>query len=344
MGNRGINKQLWRTAILAVLLIAAIVLGVSALSSASPQREGAATTQQPDDTQTGFVLTQPPTEPPVSGAIAATRPPQTPLAQSPQSATMETPAQLHSPTPKATQTPESTPTLMPEPTPVDKPSPTPGQTKSPVSGKPLAGKVIGLDPGHQKRGNNEQEPVAPGSAETKKKVSSGTQGKYTGVAEHEVNLAVGLLLRDLLEDAGATVYMTRTKADVDISNVERAQLLNKWEVDLGIRLHCNGSTDTSKKGAFMLVPGDKNYPYYSESIQAAKMILAAYGEETGLSTERGITYRTDQTGFNWCERPVVNIEMGHMSYEADDRKLVDTAFQKKMAQGIFQGIVNYLAA
>ncbi len=255
----------------------------------------------------------------------------------------ETPAA----TPEAAATPSPTPEASPKATPS---ATTPAPTKTPeqeketsLSGKPLSGLVIGLDPGHQKKSNKEQEPVAPGSSETKKKVSSGTEGKYTGVAEHEVNLAVGLLLRDLLEDAGAKVVMTRTKADVNISNKERAELFNEKKVDLGIRLHCNGSTNASKKGAFMLVPGDKNYPYYSENVKAAKTILAAYGKATELSTERGITYPTDQTGFNWCTRPIVNIEMGHMTYESDDLKLVDQDFQKKMAKGIYNGVVEYFS-
>lgn len=154
------------------------------------------------------------------------------------------------PTPAATPTPAPTPTPTPEPTPEPTPTPEP---------LPLAGVVIGLDPGHQAHSNSEHEPVAPGSSSTKKKVSSGTYGRFTGVKEHEVNMAVGLLLRDLLEKAGATVIMTRESADVDISNAERAELFNEHEVDLGLRLHCNGSDDPEVHGAFMLVPAENPY-------------------------------------------------------------------------------------
>jgi N-acetylmuramoyl-L-alanine amidase len=185
------------------------------------------------------------------------------------------------------------------------------------------------------------EPVAPGSSTMKKKVSSGTRGVATGVYEYEVNLAVGILLRDMLEDAGATVVMTHTKANVNISNIERAELFNDNSVDLGVRLHCNGNTDHSVRGAFMLVPKSKSYPYYGDCVLAAKAILKAYGEETGLNTEKGITYRSDQTGFNWCTRPVTNIEMGHMTNANEDRLLTDADFQAKMARGIFNGIVAY---
>ncbi len=234
--------------------------------------------------------------------------------------------------------PGTAPNTTPNTTQVDAPTPSPAPTEEPL---PLAGIVIGLDPGHQLHSNRETEPVAPGSKEMKKKVSSGTQGVKSRVPEHEVNLAVGLLLRDMLEQAGATVYITRTTADVDISNIERARFFNDHMVDLGVRLHCNGTEDGSVTGAFMLVPASKSYPFYEENIRAAELILEAYGEATGIGVKKGITYRSDQTGFNWCERPVVNIEMGHMSNPEEDMKLTDPEFQKKMAKGVYNGIIAY---
>lgn len=236
------------------------------------------------------------------------------------------------------------PVLTPAPTrsPAPTPSPTPQPTLSPTpteEPKKLSGVVIGIDPGHQAHRNAELEPVAPGSPEQKKKVSSGTSGIISGVREHEVNLAVGLLLRDLLEAEGATVIMTRETADVDISNVGRAQLFNEYQVDLGLRIHCNGSEDESVHGAFMLVPTEN--PFQEDCVRAAETILSAYGDATGISISRGLTYRSDQTGFNWCERPIVNIEMGHMTNPEEDQKLTDPEFQDKMAMGLYQGILAY---
>ncbi|MHB1314154.1 MAG: N-acetylmuramoyl-L-alanine amidase family protein [Christensenellales bacterium] len=216
------------------------------------------------------------------------------------------------------------------------PSPTPYLKQEE---KPLLNRVIGLDPGHQEKGDSKLEPVAPGSSTLKKKVSSGTQGRWSHVPEYEVNLAVALLLKDLLEDAGATVVMTREKADVNISNIQRAQIFNKANVDLGLRLHCNGADDKSDNGAFMLVP--KSNPHMEHCVSAAQTILKAYGKATGISVERGLSYRGDQTGFNWCSRPVINIEMGYMTNKEDDARITDPAFQKKMAQGLYNGILEF---
>ena len=231
--------------------------------------------------------------------------------------------------------PTLTPSLEPTPTPSPEPTPTPEPTPEPL---PLEGKVIGIDPGHQGAQNNDPEPVSPGSDETKIKVTSGTSGGASGVDEHVVNLAVGLLLRDMLEEQGASVILTRESADVDISNAERAQLFNDYEVNLAIRLHCNGVDDTSVRGAFMLVP--ESNPYKELCDLAAGIILEKYTDATGLDS-LGVTERSDQTGFNWCERPIVNIEMGHMSNAEEDLLLTDADFQYSMAEGLCDGIVTY---
>ena len=228
------------------------------------------------------------------------------------------------------------PTISVTPTQTLRPSPTP----SPKA-KPLSNVVIGLDPGHQAKANAALEPVSPGSSTMKKKVSSGTQGKWSRVPEHEVNLAVALLLRDMLENAGAKVIMTREKADVNISNAERAKIFNNAKVDLGLRIHCNGSTDETVNGAFMLVPSSN--PFKDDCTAAAKTVLAAYGKATGISVDKGLTSRSDQSGFNWCTRPIINIEMGHMTNKEEDNKLTDAAFQKKMAQGLYNGLLEYFS-
>jgi N-acetylmuramoyl-L-alanine amidase len=142
----------------------------------------------------------------------------------------------------------------------------------------------------------------------------------------------------MLEDAGATVVMTRTSADVDISNRERAGIFNDAQVDLGIRLHCNGVDDESVHGAFMLIPEDN--PYEDKVRRAAETIIEKYTDTTGLK-QLNTQVRGDQTGFNWCERPIVNIEMGHMSNPDEDLLITDKDFQTDMAKGLYKGILAY---
>lgn len=215
------------------------------------------------------------------------------------------------------------------------PSPSAAATKT---SSPLAGLVIGIDPGHQEKANNALEPLAPGSKTMKKKVSSGTAGRYSRVAEYEVNLKIGLKLKKLLEDLGAKVIMTRITNKINISNVQRVQLFNKEKTDFAIRLHCNGSNKKEVHGAFILIP--KKNSALADCKLAAACVLKAFVDATGAK-DLGIVPRGDQTGFNWCTRVIINIEMGHMTNKEEDLKLVSDSYQNKMAQGIASGITEY---
>ncbi len=234
--------------------------------------------------------------------------------------------------------PTPAPTLPPTPTPTPEPTPTP-------TPPPLAGIKIGLDPGHQQRADFNKEQIAPGEETYKAKCSTGTRGIVTGIYEYEVNLAVALKLKALLEENGAEVFMTRTRHDANISNRERAEFFNENEVDLAVRLHCNGTDDTNVRGAFMLLPTKNRTSFYNENTRAATAIIEQYCEATGLTmlnrNRNGLQYSDGQTGFNWCTRPIVCIEMGHLSNETEDLLLTNDTFQAKMAVGILNGILAY---
>lgn len=235
----------------------------------------------------------------------------------------------------------SVPTPPPTPAPTPSPEPTPDPTPTP----PLFGLVIGLDPGHQRIYNPDPEPVAPGSSTTKQKTAGGARGANTGVLEYEVNLAVGLLLRDRLEALGATVCLTRDSNDVDLSNRERAEFFNERDVDLALRLHCNGSDNKKLHGAFMIIPAKHRTEHYDTCRAAAICIIEEYCRATGLQEcyldNDGLSERGDQAGFNWCTRPIVAIEMGFLSHAEDEQLLADPAFHATMADGLCDGIVRW---
>ena len=210
---------------------------------------------------------------------------------------------------------------------------------------PLAGMLIGLDPGHQRKANSDLEPMAPGSSVMNKKVTSGTQGRFTGVPEYVVNLQVGLKLRDELEALGAAVIMTRTTHDIDISNSERAKMMNKAGVDCWLRIHADGSDDSSVYGISILVPaaGTMNTSdagVQQRSAQLAGALLDSVVKSTKAKS-RGLKYRSDQTGFCWSSVPVCNIEMGYMTNEAEDKLLVTDAYQNKIVDGLVDGFLKY---
>ncbi|MDR2457890.1 MAG: N-acetylmuramoyl-L-alanine amidase [Clostridiales Family XIII bacterium] len=203
----------------------------------------------------------------------------------------------------------------------------------------LEGVVIGIDAGHQLYGNNEQEKVSPDSSATKPKVTSGTSGISTGTGEHELNLIIAKKLKNRLTKKGAEVYMTREKAAVDISNMERAEMMNEIGADLVIRIHANGG-DSSLKGAMMLVPTENTYGIEEESMKAGKIIFNEFLKATNAN-DLGIIERSNLTGFNWSKVPVCLIEMGYMSNPEEDKLLETNDYRNKVAKGLSDGIEKW---
>ncbi len=213
----------------------------------------------------------------------------------------------------------------------------PGQHRDPNSA------VVVIDPGQQLRGDSAKEPNGPGSSTMKARVTGGATGVATRVAEYVMNLNVSLKLKTELENRGYTVYMTRSTHDVNISNKERAEYATSVGADIAVRIHGNGSSNSSVRGAETYAPSAKN-PYVSHlskaSISLSRCIIDAYCQATGFKN-RGVFTSDTMTGINWSTVPVTIIELGYMSNAEEDRKMQDETIQNNMVQGIANGIDAY---
>ena len=88
---------------------------------------------------------------------------------------------------------------------------------------PVEGKVIVIDPGHGGTAATDSYRVGP-----------------DGEREEWIDLRVGLLLRDLLEERGAKVLMTRTE-DVIVLLADRSKLAVDNNADLFVSIHHNSA-------------------------------------------------------------------------------------------------------
>lgn len=207
------------------------------------------------------------------------------------------------------------------------------------------GYLVVIDPGHQRYGNSEKEPDGPGSDTMKARVTTGTQGRTTGLAEYELNLQVGLKLRRELENRGYTVIMTRETNDVDLSNSQRAAIANEAGADAFIRLHANGSENSGVSGAMTICQTAAN-PYngdlYAQSRALSDCVLDAMVAAAGCGKQ--YVWETDtMSGINWCQVPVTILEMGYMTNPEEDTLLATEDYQYKMVQGIANGLDAFFA-
>lgn len=258
--------------------------------------------------------------------------------------------------------------VTPTPTPMTIPTPTPevkSQTSLPentitkdvqvqgasgssvsVQSKPPAlavgtGKIIVIDPGHADHSNSETEPMAPGSSEMKIKDGGGAEGVATATPEYLVNMNVAVALKNILQQKGYTVIMTKTQNSESLGNVDRAKIGNNANASLVIRIHADSVDNNSVKGASMLVPSpinDNTKKIYSESMRCGQIVLNTLVNEVGMNN-RGVTETDQMTGFNWSTVPVILVEMGFLSNLDEDKLLSSSSYENKLANGLANGIM-----
>ena len=205
--------------------------------------------------------------------------------------------------------------------------------------------VVVIDPGHDLRANGATEPIGPGSATLKIKDGGGTHGVVTGIREADLVLDVSLRLRTLLTRAGVRVVMTRTRtASAGMGNIARAGIANRAGAALFLRIHADGHASSAVRGTHTLVPALHDGwtdDVYRPSHRAARLVQTEL-VRTLRFPDRGIQERSDFTGFNWADVPVILVEMGFMTNPVEDRALARPAVRQRAALGLCRGTLRFL--
>jgi N-acetylmuramoyl-L-alanine amidase len=181
-------------------------------------------------------------------------------------------------------------------------------------GRPLAGRLIVVDPGHP-----------PG----------GATGP-TGLREAEANLGVSLRLQALLEGAGARVVMTRT-TDVPVELGARVRLADSLDADLLVSIHNNALPDGVNP---FTNNGTSLYYNHPRSLPLARAIQRELVQRLGLP-DLGVG-RADLALTRATWQPAVLCEGLYMIMPDQEAALRSAAGQDAYARGVFEGIVAFM--
>ena len=198
-----------------------------------------------------------------------------------------------------------------------------------------AAALICLDPGHNTvpAVGRQTEPIGPGSSVRKIKDGGGAPG------EAPVALAIALKTRTLLRGAGYRVAMTRGEHPYAGGNIARASFCNARHAALMLRIHADGSSNSTLHGAQTLYPAFHRGwtdDIYARSLRAARVVQDAVVRSTG-ALNLGLVPRSDLTGFNWANVPAILVETGFMTNPVERQRLQSAAYQRRVARGLVAG-------
>jgi len=198
----------------------------------------------------------------------------------------------------------------------------------------------------------------------------------SGIQEKDVVLAIGLKLRELFrEELGLDVVMTRS-TDVFIPLEERTAIANKVGADLFLSVHANAASNHSAAGIetyyLNLAKTDKvaqlaakengtsldkvsvlqailfdlmaNYKlndsaHLADEVQKTlhKKIRTRYSDVKNLGVKQGPFYV-----LVGASMPSILVETAFLSNATEESRLKDSAYQDMTANGILEGVRNYI--
>jgi len=178
----------------------------------------------------------------------------------------------------------------------------------------------------------------------------GKVSNYSSLAEKDLNLRVAQLLKDLLEQDGYTVYMTRTEDKLNYSPgtkdiyqkrkqdlTARKQFIDQCGADVAVSIHMNSYTDPKYYGAQTFYP-----PSSADSERLAKSIQNAMIEVCDNNNRRTALVKKERIIlFRDLKVPTVIVECGFLSNKEEEAKLKTLEYQELLAKGIKQGIDNF---
>ncbi len=163
--------------------------------------------------------------------------------------------------------------------------------------------------------------------------------EYMGYIEAELNLKIALKLKDVYEENGYRVVMTRTenkslcddgfnkRRDMD----KRIDIINSANALYMISIHLNIFSDSRYYGA---------QTFYS-AVNSSSILLADFIQtsiiESLKNTKRQIVKRDNIYLLNKVTIPAVIVECGFLTNDDERNRLIDEEYQRALVWAIFDG-------
>jgi N-acetylmuramoyl-L-alanine amidase len=216
---------------------------------------------------------------------------------------------------------------------------------------PLAGKVVGIDPGHNGRNYTDPGYIDHLIWNGREEEACDTTGTETasGYTEAQFNFNVAEYLAGDLQAEGAKVVLTRTtNSGVGPCVTQRSEILNRAHADVAIDIHADGGPADGRGFALLEPVADgPNDRVIGASNAFGRLVLERYHNLTGMPVSNydgtdGISYRDNLAGLNLTTVPKVLIECGNMRNSTDAALLVRSSFQRLAARALADAITSYL--
>ena len=227
----------------------------------------------------------------------------------------------------------------------------PGAPRAHAAGLPLAGKVIGIDPGHN--GANYSDPSYINSTiyNGREDETCDTTGTETdaGYTEARFNWNVAVDLTHDLQALGAKVVLTRhSNTGVGPCVTTRAQIIDRAHAAVAVDIHADGGPAGGRGFAILTPIADgPNDRVIGSSNHFAAELRNTFRAQTGMPVSTydgvdGLQARDNLAGLNLTTVPKVLIECGNMRNATDAALLTSPAWQARAARAMVAGIRAFL--
>jgi N-acetylmuramoyl-L-alanine amidase len=197
------------------------------------------------------------------------------------------------------------------------------------AGRKMSDLIIVVDPGHG--GKDGINPL-------------GCKRWHNGqcILEKNLTLSIANRVKRILEEAGATVIMTRT-TDVNVDLKQRPGIATKNNADLFVSIHIDDVDSSSPSGTTTYYHMDD-----PSSRVLAHSIVQHIAKVSGLPNRRArsdsVLYGNGLAVLRHSTVPSTLVEVGFLSNPRDRAKMVKSEFQQTVAEAIARGIEGYISS